>query len=550
MISFRKTKYLFAAAALFALGAGFISAKNSDFEKGKNLDVLFNLFREVQADYVDETDPEELVKNAAQGMLRGLDPYTNFLPREDMSEFEILTTGKYGGIGAVIRQKGEWVEIAQPYRGFAADKAGLKIGDRILEIDGQSMKNATTESVSSRMKGDPGTTFTLKIQRVTDGTAAELEIRRERIEMSGVAYRGMLDATTGYIAHSDFTEGVSKDIREAIVELKKQGMTSLVYDLRGNGGGLMQEAVEIVGLFVPRGSEVVEIRGRGDRKAAYRTDANPLDAEMPLVVLIDRGSASASEIVAGALQDYDRAVIVGRRSFGKGLVQSTRPLGFDNYVKITTARYYIPSGRCIQAIDYSRRAADGSAAAVPDSLIRRFTTRNGREVFDGGGIQPDVPAEEPAYSLFTTELYNRGYIEDFAREWQRGQNFQPVNVDFHLSDADYAAFTEFMSAREVEYESETRLALQRLVDAAQKEQYDERIAPEVAALTEKLDAQKGDELTRLHPEIARLIEDEIVLWYHYADGVIRHNLPGDPVVGAARGVLADASEYRGILDGD
>jgi carboxyl-terminal processing protease len=546
----RKTKYLSTGGALLLSAVLFISAARSDFDFSRNLEVLFNLFREVNRHYVDRPDPNEMMKQAATGMLNGLDPYTEFLPEDEMSDFEVMTTGKYGGIGALIRRKGEWVEIAQPYKGFAADRAGLKIGDRILEIDGESAKNGTPETVSGRLKGDPGTILKLKVERFADRSIEELSIRRERIEISGVSYYSMLNDSVGYLSHSDFTENCSGDIRDAIMEMKKQGMRSLVYDLRDNGGGILQEAVNIVGLFVPRQSEVVEIRGREEKGTVYTTQSNPLDRDLPVAVLISGGSASASEIVAGALQDYDRAVIVGQRSFGKGLVQSTRSVGFNNYVKLTTAKYYIPSGRCIQAIDYSHRDANGRVGAVPDSLIREFTTRNGRKVYDGGGIMPDVALPAESYSLFTGALYSKGYLEDFAMEYLRRHDFQPVDVDtFRLSDADYADFTAFMADREVEFESETRMALDLLRRAAEKERYSDRISTELAALTDKIVKNKNEELARLKPEISRLIEDQIVLYFHYAQGVERHNLPDDPELQAALDVLNDGLHYRQILSG-
>ena len=545
----RKKRYWITAAAIVLGSCFFISAGKTDFDVAKNLEVMFNLFREVNLNYVDETDPDELMKKGAAGMLSGLDPYTEFLSEDAMENFEVLTTGKYGGIGSLIRKKDDWVVIAEPYRGFAADKAGLKIGDKILTIDDFDARNATTEQVSSRMKGDPGTTLRLKVERFTDGAVEELEIRRERITLSGISYSGMLNDSVGYIAHADFTEDCSSDMRDAIMELKKQGMTSLVYDLRDNGGGVMQEAVKIVGMFVPRESEVVAIRGRSERGAAYKTPSQPIDPRMPVTVLINRNSASAAEIVAGALQDYDRAVIVGQRSFGKGLVQTPKSIGYNNYVKLTTAKYYIPSGRCIQAIDYSHRDEEGRVTNVPDSLIREFRTTRGRKVYDGGGIMPDVNAEAVNYNLFSAAVYGMGYIEDFAMEYLRRSRFAPVNVDsFRLDNSGYAAFIAYMADKEVQYESETKVALEMLKRTAEKEDFTERIAPELEALTEKITKNKNEELGRLQPEISRLIEDDIVLYYHYSQGVIRHSLHHDEVVAAALRVLSDASEYGRILD--
>ncbi len=547
-MKFLRNKYGILALAI-ALGAGiFVSARKSDFDVAKNLEVLFNLFREVTANYVEPTDPDVLMQHAAGAMVDGLDPYTQFLSEKEMENFQTMTTGKYGGIGSLIRRKGEWVVIAQPYKGFAADKAGLKIGDKIVAIDGADAKNLTVEQVSERMKGDPGTTLKLRVERFRDGAAEELEIRRERIAISGVPYYGMLNDSIGYLAHADFTEDCSSDIRDAIMELKKAGMKALVYDLRDNGGGILQEAVKIVGMFVPRESEVVTTRGRAERAVVYRTPDAPIDTEMPLAVLIDGNSASASEIVAGALQDYDRAVIVGRRSFGKGLVQGTYPVGFNNYVQMTIAKYYIPSGRCIQAIDYSVRDAEGRVTHVPDSLIREFHTAAGRKVYDGGGITPDSVITQDEYALFTGALYGYGYIEDFALDYARKTGFEPVDVDdFRLSEVGYAAFVAFMADREVAYDSETKVALDVLKERAEREGFAERIAPELEALAEKISRDKTEELARLKPEISRLIEDDIILYYHYAQGVAQHQLHDDTAAKAAIGILAAPTEYRRIL---
>ena len=545
---FRKKRYWLTTLGVVCASFLFISAGKTDFDLARNLEVMFNLFREVNLNYVDATDPDQLMEKAAAGMLSGLDPYTEFLSEKDMEGFEVMTTGKYGGIGSLIRQKGEWVMIAQPYRGFAADKAGLKIGDKIVAINGEDMHNATTEQVSSLMKGDPGTPLRITVERFTDGTVEELELKRERIAISGISYYGMLNDSVGYISHDDFTEDCSSDMRNAIMDLKKQGMKSLVYDLRDNGGGIMQEAVAIVGLFVPKESDVVAIRGRNDRGAVYRTPSNPIDSELPITVLINRNSASAAEIVAGALQDYDRAVIVGQRSFGKGLVQTPKAVGYNNYVKLTTAKYYIPSGRCIQAIDYSHRDSEGRVSNVPDSLIRQFLTTGGRKVYDGGGIMPDVSSSNTNYSLFSAALYNKSYIEDFAMEYIRNSGFHPVDEDsFHLSDAEYAGFVAFMQDKEVEYDSETKMALEMLKRTAEKEQFTETISAELESLTEKITKNKNGELERLKPEISGLIEDDILLYYYYSQGVIRHRLPGDETITKAVEILADRNEYDRIL---
>lgn len=544
-----KKKTVIITLSLTVLSALFIAAGNPDFKIAKNLEILFNLFREVNMYYVDETDPDELMKNSAAGMLSGLDPYTEFLSEDDMESFEIMTTGKYGGIGSLIRKNGDWVVIAQPYKGFAADKAGLKIGDKILAVDGEDMKGAEVTKVSNKMKGDPGTILKLKIERFADGKVVDLPIKRERITISGVPYYGMVNDSVGYLAHDEFTEDCSSDIRNAIMDMKKQGMKALVLDLRGNGGGILQEAVKVVGMFVPKGTEVVSIKGKTkEGEAVYKTMTEPIAPDLKLAVLINSGSASAAEIVAGSLQDVDRAVLIGQRSFGKGLVQTTRPVGYNSYVKLTTAKYYIPSGRCIQAIDYSHRKADGSVDYVPDSLVREFKTMNGRKVYDGGGIMPDIALEMPYMSVFTINLFGKGYIDDFAAEYIKKHGFQPVDVDkFRLGDAGYAEFVAFMKDKSVDYESETKLALEKLKQTAEKEKYDERIGAEIEAIMGKIAKNKNEELAEFRPEISRLIEDAVILYYHYSQGVIRHKLHDDETLNEAVKVLGDHARYTEII---
>ncbi|MCC8089070.1 MAG: S41 family peptidase [Rikenellaceae bacterium] len=531
-------------------GTAAVKAEESrDFKIAKNLEILFNLYREINTNYVDEVDPEIIMLNSAEGMLKDLDPYTEFLSEDDLEDFEILTTGKYGGIGALIRKDGEWVEITQPYRGFPADKAGLKAGDQIVAIDGEDMRGAESGTVSSLMKGEPGTTFTLTVKKFDSGEVQDLRIKREIVTIPGVPYYGMIEDSIGYINHESFSEDCSTEIRNAFNDLKQQGMTSLIIDLRNNGGGIMQEAVKIVSMFVPKGSEVVSIRGKAqEMEASSKTTTEPLDTDIKIGVLINRGSASASEIVAGALQDMDRAVIIGQRSFGKGLVQSPRPLGYNAFVKITTAKYYIPSGRCVQAIDYSHVNEDGSVGYIPDSLIREFHTLNGRKVYDGGGIMPDVKVPVENISIFTINLYTQGYLEEFALEYIRDRGFTPVDEEnFRLSDEDYRRFIDFMKDREVRIESETKYVLETLRNTAEKEKYDERIKEYLDKIEVEVSKEKEAELLEFKDEISRIIEDNIILYYYYSEGVVRHKLTYDPTVLKAVDILNDSAEYRDIL---
>ena len=529
--------------------SGADKSENSDFRLGRNMEILMNLFRDVNLFYVDSVSPDKLLEDAATGMTGKLDPYTEYIPEEEMADFEILTTGKYGGIGALIRKKGDWVVIAQPYKGFPADRAGLKIGDKIVEIEGQDARGFDPAKVSSLLKGDPGTTVKLKVERFATRKVEPVNIRRERIVISGVPYHGFVADSIGYIQHSDFTEDCSTDLRKAVMELKASGrLKGLILDLRGNGGGILQEAVKILSLFVPKGTEVVSMRGKFKQMdATFKTEGEPVDTELPIVVLTDRGSASAAEIVSGSLQDLDRAVLLGQRTFGKGLVQSTRPLGYNSYLKVTTAKYYIPTGRCIQAIDYAHRNEDGSVGYIPDSLIREFRTKAGRKVYDGGGIMPDVRMEPRYVSRFAMILYGKGYIEDFVDDYMR-RHPEPVDVDrFALTDADYADFTVFMKDKDVEFQSESKQALAQLREKAKQERYLDRIESQLAEIERGLKDDKESNLKLYRKELSQIIEDEIILRSHYAQGVTRHRLHSDEEVKAAIELLGDKDRYRTIL---
>ena len=530
------------------VGGLFMAASSPDFALGRNLQILFNLFRELNLMYVDPVDPDQMLKDAAEGMVSRLDPYTELIPESEMSDFEIMTTGKYGGMGAMIRKSGDYVMIAQPYRNFPADKAGLVIGDLLLEVNGQDIKGMEVAAVSALLKGAPGTSLKLKVKKLLSGETEEVSLKRERITISGVTYSGMVADSIGYIAHSDFTEDCSSDIRNAYMLLKKQGMKALILDLRGNGGGILQEAVKILSMFVPKGTEVVRMQGRQKQTdATFITQNEPIDTDIPLVVLVNSTSASASEIVAGALQDLDRAVLIGQRTFGKGLVQSTLPLGYNAYVKLTTAKYYIPSGRCIQAIDYAHRAEDGSVGVVPDSLIREYTTRQGRKVYDGGGIMPDVRIPASYYSNFAIALYNNGFIEDYANEYYK-RHREGIDVDtFKLSESDYQDFVRFMADKTVDFQSETKEALDQLRKKAERDKYLDRISDELTAIEQKIQENKESDLVSFRDDITRLLEGEILLRYHYKEGVARHNLPTDPGVTEAVKLLNDRARYQQIL---
>ncbi len=546
MTKSRKYRILALAAGLAAVAGATIHASHNDFGLGRNMEITVNMMRELSLGYVDPIDPDRLMEGAAAGMVSDLDPYTEYISEEGMSDFELLTTGKYGGVGALIRKKGDWVVIAQPYQGTPSDRAGLRIGDRILEIDGRDARGFTTEEVSSRLKGEPGSRVKVTVLHL-DSTRQTVTLRRERIAIPGVPYAGWAADGIGYIRHSDFTEGCYEEMRAAIERLRtEKPLKGLVLDYRSNGGGIMQEAVKILGMFVPKGTEVVSTKGRSeDSKQVFRTDTEPILADLPLTVLINGNSASAAEIVAGALQDLDRAVLIGQRSFGKGLVQSPRPLGYNAMLKLTTAKYYIPSGRCIQAIDYSH-SQEGSVRAVPDSLISEFTTRAGRKVYDGGGVMPDIATDPEYISRFALTLYALGFIEDFGDEYTRRNPGRQIDIrTFSITDKDYADFAEFMQDKKVPYESDTRRALKALKKAAE----DDRFA-DLKNKFEQVEAElKDDTQTNLETyrtQVVETINNDIVMRHGYQAGVIEHSLSGDKEVKKAVEVLGDPAEYARI----
>ncbi|MDR2883114.1 MAG: S41 family peptidase [Alistipes sp.] len=555
-MSKRIKHWLSGGAAVVVLGLGSAALQN-DFALGQNVEIAVNVMRNIFLYYVDPVDPDALGKGAAAGMVAGLDPYTELIHADESEDFELMTTGKYGGIGSVIRQKGEWVQIAEPYEGSPAARAGLDIGDTFLKVEGRDARGMTTGDVSAVLKGDPGTNVTITVRKFYTGEEQTITVRREVISVPAVTWFGMVADSVGYIRYAEFTDGSSDEIRGAIGALKTRGMRSLVLDLRGNGGGIMQEAVKIAGMFVPRGTEVVSMRGRGEGTSkTYRTESEPLELAMPLAVLVDGYSASAAEIVAGALQDLDRAVVTGQRTFGKGLVQTPVPVGFGSVMKITTAKYYIPSGRCIQAIDYSQGPETDSTGvgrgqrAIPDSLIGEFRTAGGRKVYDGGGVMPDIRLGQEYNSRFAIALYSEGLVDDFADRWSldNRDSREIAPRTFALTDDDWAGFTQFMAGRKLDYESATGSTLYHLRRVAEYERY---LTPEVEAMIDSLSARlKDDTATNLavyRDEITGLVEDAIVLRRLNRRGVTEHNLAGDKTLDRAIEVLHDISEYRKIL---
>ena len=538
-----------AVIALVAIGG--LWATKQDFGLGRNMEIMVNLMRELSLQYVDEVAPDKLMKDGATGIVRNLDPYTTYMSESEMNDFEVLATGKYGGIGATIRMKRDssGVVIAQPYKGSPSDLAGLKIGDRFVSIDGEYVTKCTSAEISSKLKGTPGTKVKLSVERVMTGKVEELEIERARISIPGVPYAGFVADGIGYIRHNDFTDGCYDEMRAAVERLRSQGeLQGLILDYRDNGGGSLPEAVKILSIFLPKHSKVVTMKGRTERsKREYVTESNPVLPDVPMVALINPNSASASEIVCGALQDMDRAVLMGQRSYGKGLVQSLVPLGYNAYAKITTAKYYIPSGRCVQRINYS--AHDGSnKEIIPDSLISEFKTRNGRKVYDGKGLMPDVKIEPEYISSFAMMLYNLGYVEDFLDGYmRRNPNLQVDNRTFSISDSDYEDFVKFMADKDVPYESRTRLALESLKKMAKEERYDSDFSDDLQQIESKLKDQTADNLRHYRAEVMDLLNGDVVLRHNYLEGVVEHNLMSDSTVMKAVELLRDGERYRKIL---
>ena len=535
---------LLVGAAVVIFSAGVFATRN-DFGLGRNMEIMVNFMHAISNNYVDKVDADELMQNGAEGITSKLDPYTDFIPEKDMPSFEQMTTGRYGGIGSLIRKKDDYVIIAEPYKGSPADESGLKIGDKIVAIDGKDMRGVKVDEISKRLRGEPNTTVNITVERLLTGEREELKIRRRRISIPSITYSGYVAEGVGYIRHADFTDKCYEDMRAAILRLQSEGeLRSLVLDYRNNGGGLLQSAVKVLSLFVPKGTMVVEMRGRNGASDKLYTPYEPLLPSIPIVVLINGNSASAAEIVAGAIQDLDRGVVVGQRSFGKGLVQSTIPLGYNAYAKITTAKYYIPSGRCIQAMNYS---TDGRAEAVADSLISEFKTSRGRKVYDGGGIMPDKRLESKSVSAFAVILYLTGVIEDYGDVYYKKHHATPIDVkNFSISDKDYADFVAMAVERDIPYKSESRTALEKFRAALKKER-NNSLEEALAAIDKGLNDDKRSCFATFRDDIVEQINQNIVLRYAYANGVIANSLRNDNELNEAIKTLADKVEFERIL---
>jgi len=532
------TKLRSLAFAVALLLASVLTAQSREFKAGKSLDIQFSVLRELSLFYVDTIQVDKLVQTGINAMVESLDPYTVYIPEEEEESIELLTTGSYGGIGALIKKINGGVEISEIYENSPAAKAGLVAGDVILKIDSLSTTGLTVEQCSSKMKGTPGVVVTFVVKKLRGGEQKEIKIARERVHFPDVAYWGMVNDTVGYIRITSFTLDGAKDVKNAVVNLKKSGkIKRLVLDLRGNGGGLLDEAVNIVSIFVPSGTKVVSALGRQKQTdAIYYTKEEPTDTVLPLIVLVNSGSASSSEIVAGALQDLDRATIIGTRTFGKGLVQSIRDVGYNNKIKLTTAKYYTPSGRCVQAIDYSNRNEDGSVGNIPDSLIRSFKTSKGRVVFDGGGIAPDVKIEAESYSRPSLSLLYNDILRDYSIVYFKDHLTIESPSKFKLSDEEFEKFVEYAVGREFDHRTASEVDYDRLMATAKKEGLITDLDSGLKQLESKVKLGKSGSIRKNCEEIKALLEEEIVNRYYFQRGRIESIVRNDKQLKEAIGV--------------
>ena len=548
-------RYILSLVALILIATMELRAQESDrtqrdFELGQAVEVLSNIMREFDMGFVDAVPATTLLNSAVRGMTTATDPYSEYLSEEAMSNFEILTTGRYGGVGSLIRKRDDYVIFAQPYKDSPSDKAGIKIGDKIRAIDGEDMSGKDVSTISTRLKGEPESSVEVVIERNIGGAVDTLHIVRKRISIPSVNYAGIIRDGVGYISHNDFIESSYDEMRRAVEQLlETDSLKGIILDYRSNGGGVMQGAIDIASLFLPRDSRVVSLMGRDSSSLRdFNTSYAPIAENIPLVVLVSGTSASASEILAGALQDMDRAVIMGSRTYGKGLVQETRYLGYNNYLKYTTAKYYIPSGRCIQSRNYATMRIDGNVSSVPDSLISEFRTRGGRKVYDGGGILPDIEIKPDYVSRFAVTLYAMGYMEDWADRYMQKHYNDKIDVrTFTITDEDYEDFCAFISEKDVPYESDTRKALTALEKALEKDLYTESLGGVVAALRAELKDDKMSNMQTYREEIVDALNSDIVLRFAYQQGVQERMAASDNEVEQAVELILDTQRYRDIL---
>jgi len=523
----------------------------NNFELSKNIEIYIDVLRQLNLNYADKINPGELNTTAIDAMLGSLDPYTVYVPESKLEDFELMTKGEYGGIGALIQKQGDYVVITEPYEGFPAQKAGLKAGDKIIAVDGESAKDKSTKDVSEKLKGIPGTPLTITIERFGDTTTQDIKIVREKVKIPNIPYYGMIRDNIGYISLIQFNPNAASEVKKAFTDLREnKGMQALVLDLRGNGGGLLSEAVDIVNIFVPKGTTVVTTKGKNPENfRVHKTRFAAMDTKIPLVVLVNGNSASASEIVAGAIQDLDRGVIIGERTFGKGLVQNIVSLPYNSRMKMTIAKYYIPSGRCIQAIDYFNENGNGEHDKIPDSLISEFKTAHGRSVYDGKGIAPDIKVKTQAFSQVTADLYAQNYIFNYVNEYVLEHPEIPPPEEFKISDETFEKFKDFVVKQDFDYKTETEMLIERIKKSAEREGYIEAVEPLIDSLDTDVKKEKQQDIDKNKQQIKELLRIEIVTRYYYQKGKVIATLQNDPDITETVKVLDDPDLYHAILNG-
>ena len=537
---------IFVIVGLLLSAASIAQEKQNNFEISKSIDIYNSLLRELNLNYVDEINPAELNEEAIDAMLKGLDPYTVFIPESEIESYKLMTTGEYGGIGALIQYDGEYTRISEPYEGWPAQKAGLQAGDEIISVNGVDTHKKPTDQVSELLKGQPGTDVTIKIKRYGVEKPIEFTLKREKVKIDNVSYATVFDNGIGYVSFNSFTKDAANEMKQHLLDMKKDHeLTGFIIDLRGNGGGLLNEAVDIVNFFIPKGKPVVSTKGKTQNAASmFATTNQPIDEQLPLAILVDGGSASASEILAGAIQDYDRGVIIGQRTFGKGLVQNILPLTYNTQMKVTVAKYYIPSGRCIQEIDYSK---GGKKKVESDTLGKPFTTAAGRIVYEGHGITPDVKVEPIKYSTATSFLYAKNYIFDYATKFAHDHPSIAPAKDFQIDDATYNDFMNFVKEKKFSYTTESEKKLAELKKMVKEEGYLENIGAEIESLERELLAGKENDLVKNRAEIEDLLRLEIISRYYYQAGRTEASLQNDNELNEAFDILLNKERYETLL---
>jgi carboxyl-terminal processing protease len=546
----KSAKYILSAGLIIIIitSMAWVKPDNKYFEIARNLDIFVTLFKEVNAFYVDEVEPEKIIRVGIDAMLSSLDPYTNFIPEDDLDAYSTMITGQYAGIGSMIGVINGKVMITMPNEGFPADNAGIKIGDEIISVDGIEVTAKSTTEVSKLLKGAAGTQVIVTVKRIGVEKPIDFIIKRAQITLDNVPYYGIINGDKGYIKLAEFTTNASKEVKKAVIDLKTQGARSIILDVRGNPGGLLHEAVNICNVFIPKGKVVVETRGKVTQwNQVYKTLNSPVDTEIPLIVLTSQGSASAAEIVSGTLQDYDRGVLIGRKTFGKGLVQTTRPVAYNSQLKVTTAKYYIPSGRCIQALDYTHRNEDGSVGKIADSLKVAFRTANGRIVYDGGGVDPDLHIRGEYLSSLAISLLNNGLIFEYATIYANQHDTIPDIQEIRLSDEEYNQFVSWLKDKTYDYSSRLESSINTLEEAAKAEDYFDQIEDEILALRAEVAHNTSQDLVSFKDELKEILSEQISGHYHYRQGEIAASLKYDPDVQAAVEVLNDPVSYRNLL---